>query len=105
MTLMQLGKELLDPFSTNALLMAFTADLPNAELKHTRTADIMLIDKRSNIYRVTYVTAESLSNCLHAWLFIVLKSELRVLVSDPHLRYIKQTECQLREQQMPMKLV
>lgn len=66
MTLMQSGKELLNPFNTNALLMAFTADLPNAELKHMRTADIMLIDKRSDIYRVMYVTAESLSNCLHA---------------------------------------
>lgn len=91
MTLMQSGKELLNPFNTNDLLMAFTADLPNAELKHMRTADITLIDKRSSIYRVTYATAESLSNCLHAWLFIVSKSEPRVLVSDPYLRYVKQT--------------
>lgn len=105
MALMQSGKELLKPFNTNALLMAFTADLPNAELKCVRTVDILLIDKRSNIYRVTYVTAESLSSCLHAWLFTVLKSEPRVFVSDPYLRYIKQTECQLREQQMPTKLV
>lgn len=105
MTLMQSGKELLNPFNTNALLMAFTADLQNAELKHMRTADTMLIDNRSNLYRVTYVTAESLSNCLHAWLFIVLKSQPRVLASDPYLRYVMQTECQPRKQQMPMKLV
>lgn len=103
MTLMQSRKGLLNPFNTNALLMAFTADLQNAELKHMRTADTMLIDKRSNLYRVMYVTAESLSNCLHTWLFIVLKSEQRVLVSDPYLRYIKQAECQLREQQMTVK--
>lgn len=85
-TLMQSGKELLSPFNTNALLMAFAADLQNAELKHMRTADTVLIEKRSNLYRVTYVTAESLSNCLHAGLFIVLKSEPIVLVSDPYLR-------------------
>lgn len=84
-TLMQSGKELLSPFNTNALWMAFTADLQNAELKHVRTADTVLIEKRSNLYRVTYVTAESLSNCLHAGLFIVLKSEPIVLVSDPYL--------------------
>lgn len=84
-TLMQSGKELLSPFNINALLMAFTADLQNAKLKHMRTADTMLIDKRSNLYRVTHVTAESLSNCLHAGLFIVLKSEPIVLVSDPYL--------------------
>lgn len=82
---MQSGKELLSPFNINALLMAFTADLQNAELKHMRTADTMLIDKRSNLYRGTYVTAGSLSNCLHAGLFIVLKSEPIVLVSDPYL--------------------
>lgn len=85
-TLMQSGKELLSPFNTNALLMAFAADLQNAELKHMRTADTVLIEKRSNLYRVTYVTAESLSNCLHAGLFIVLRSEPIVLVSDPYLR-------------------
>lgn len=84
-TLMQSGKELLSPFNTNALWMAFTADLQNAELKHVRTADTVLIEKRSNLYRVTYVAAESLSNCLHAGLFIVLKSEPIVLVSDPYL--------------------
>lgn len=48
------------------------------------TAETMLMYKRSNLYRVTYVTAESLSNCLHAGLFIVLKSEPIVLVSDPY---------------------
>lgn len=56
---MQSGKELLSPFNINALLLAFTADLQNAELKHMGTADAVLIDKRSNLYRVTYVTAES----------------------------------------------
>lgn len=44
MTLMQSGKKLLNPFNANALLMVFTADLQNAELKHMRTADIMLTD-------------------------------------------------------------
>lgn len=44
MTLMQSGKKLLNPFNANALLMFFTADLQNAELKHMRIADIMLID-------------------------------------------------------------
>lgn len=101
---MQSGKELLSPFNINALLLAFTADLQNAELKHMGTADAVLIDKRSNLYRVTYVTAESLSNCLHAGLFIVLKSEPRVLVSDPYLIQVNQTECQIREQ-ISVKLV
>lgn len=78
-------KELLRPFYINALLMAFTADLQNAELKQMRTADTTLIDKRSNLYRVTYVNAESLSNCLHAGFYIALKSEPIVLVSDPYL--------------------
>lgn len=46
------------------------------------------------IHRGMYVIAESLSNCLHAWLFMVLNSEARALVSGPYLRYIKLTECQ-----------